>query len=77
MIAVLVGVNHQIDISNFEADPKKPAFQYWKILIGSGINHHVLVISLDDIAVTAAVQPSDLKNSRLEFGYLRAVPHLP
>src|SRR4030095_1024569 len=76
MIAVLVRVDHEIDVSNFEADLEKPAFQYRKILIGTGIDHHVLIISLDDVAVTATVQTSDLKNSRLKFGYLHPVLHL-
>jgi hypothetical protein len=76
MIAVLVRVNHQIDVSNFEADPKKAAFQHREILIGTGIDHHVLIVSLDDVAVTATVQTSDLKNSRPKFGYLRTVLHL-
>jgi hypothetical protein len=75
MIAVLVGANHQIDVSDFEPDSKKPSFQHWKILVGTGIDHHVLVISLDDIAVTATVRTSDLKNSRLEFDYLRIALH--
>jgi hypothetical protein len=55
MIAVLVRVNHQIDVPDFEADLEKSAFQHWEILIGTGIDHHLLIISLDDVAVTATV----------------------
>src|SRR5262245_4964829 len=76
MVAVLVGVNHQIDVSYFEPDLKKPPFEYRKILIAAVIDHHVFIVTLDDVAVTAAIQPADLKNSRLEFAYLRTVPHL-
>src|SRR5215813_15365583 len=75
MVAVLVGINHQIDISYFEADLKKAPLEYWKILIAAAIDHDIFVVALDDIAVTASVQTADLKNSWLKFGYRRTLFH--
>src|SRR5215470_7401889 len=75
MVAVFVGVYHQIDVSYFEADLKKAPLEYRKILIAAGIDHHVFVVALDDVAVTATVQTADLKNSRLKFGYRRTFLH--
>src|SRR5262245_59971439 len=75
MVAVLVGVNHQIDVSYFEPDLKKPPFEHRKISIAAGIDHHIFVVALDNVAVTAPVQTADLKNSRLKFGYRRTFLH--
>src|SRR5262245_34301081 len=61
MVAVLVGVNHQIDVSYFEADLKKAPFEYRKILIAAAIDHDIFVVALDDIAVTASVQTGSEK----------------
>src|ERR671918_1297781 len=69
VIAMFVRVDDEIDVSHFETDLEKSFLQYRKILIGSGIDHDILVISFDDVAVAAAVQSVDLKDSRPKLGY--------
>jgi len=67
MVAMLVRINHQIDVAHLHADMAQSALQHREVLIRTGIDHDVHVIALNDVTVAAAAKTADLEYSRIEL----------
>ena len=67
MVAMLVRINHQIDIAHLHADMAQSALEHREVLVRTGIDHDVHVVALDDVTVAAAAKSAYLKYSRIEL----------